>query len=140
MVDALLISDLTNIRWMTGFTGSNGWMVLTHEHLTPITVSFSRLMFAPMRDSTSNTPSRVGLVLTLRSMSSEPGAMEAATKKNAALEMSEGTTQSRGFNDCPPPMDTPRSSIVSFTLAAASIRSEWSRDRWGSSTGVVPSA
>ena len=33
MVDALLISDLTNIRWMTGFTGSNGWVVLTPEHL-----------------------------------------------------------------------------------------------------------
>ena len=30
--EALLISDLTNVRWLTGFTGSNGWLVLTpHE-------------------------------------------------------------------------------------------------------------
>lgn len=26
--DALLVSDLTNIRWITGFTGSNGWVLL----------------------------------------------------------------------------------------------------------------
>ena len=26
--DALLVSDLTNVRWLTGFTGSNGWVVL----------------------------------------------------------------------------------------------------------------
>jgi len=26
--EALLISDLTNIRWLTGFTGSNGWVLL----------------------------------------------------------------------------------------------------------------
>ncbi len=37
MVDALLISDLTNMRWLTGFTGSNGWVVLTPDHLTLVT-------------------------------------------------------------------------------------------------------
>ena len=26
--DALLVSDLNNIRWLTGFTGSNGWVVV----------------------------------------------------------------------------------------------------------------
>ena len=26
--EALLVSDLTNVRWLTGFTGSNGWVVL----------------------------------------------------------------------------------------------------------------
>jgi Xaa-Pro aminopeptidase len=35
--DALLISDLTNIRWLTGFTGSNGWVVLGPETLTLVT-------------------------------------------------------------------------------------------------------
>ena len=25
--EALLVSDLDNIRWLTGFTGSNGWVV-----------------------------------------------------------------------------------------------------------------
>ena len=35
--DALLVSDLTNIRWLTGFTGSNGWVVLTRDALTLVT-------------------------------------------------------------------------------------------------------
>lgn len=35
--EALLISDLTNIRWLTGFTGSNGWVVLGQEHLVLVT-------------------------------------------------------------------------------------------------------
>ena len=35
--DVLLISDITNIRWLTGFTGSNGWVVLDPEGLTLIT-------------------------------------------------------------------------------------------------------
>jgi Xaa-Pro aminopeptidase len=36
-IDALLVSDLTNIRWLTGFTGSNGWVVLAHDSLTLVT-------------------------------------------------------------------------------------------------------
>ena len=36
-LDALLVSDLTNIRWLTGFTGSNGWVVLGHDSLTLVT-------------------------------------------------------------------------------------------------------
>lgn len=35
--EALLISDLTNIRWLTGFTGSNGWVVLSADGLTLVT-------------------------------------------------------------------------------------------------------
>ena len=35
--DALLVSDITNIRWLTGFTGSNGWVVLDSDGLTLIT-------------------------------------------------------------------------------------------------------
>lgn len=27
-VDALIVSDLVNIRWLTGFTGSNGWLLM----------------------------------------------------------------------------------------------------------------
>lgn len=34
---ALLISDLTNIRWLTGFSGSSGWVVLTRDALTLVT-------------------------------------------------------------------------------------------------------
>lgn len=35
--DALLVSNLDNIRWLTGFTGSNGWVVLAPDCLTLIT-------------------------------------------------------------------------------------------------------
>lgn len=35
--EALLVSDLTNIRWLTGFTGSNGWVVLGPDVLTFVT-------------------------------------------------------------------------------------------------------
>lgn len=36
-VDAFLVSDLTNLRWLTGFTGSNGWAVLTADELVLVT-------------------------------------------------------------------------------------------------------
>ncbi len=36
-IDALLVSDLTNIRWLTGFTGSNGFVVAAPGELTLIT-------------------------------------------------------------------------------------------------------
>jgi Xaa-Pro aminopeptidase len=35
--EALLISDLTNIRWLTGFTGSNGWVLLTPQDVVLVT-------------------------------------------------------------------------------------------------------
>ena len=31
--DALLVTDLSNVRWLTGFTGSNGWLVVTPDAL-----------------------------------------------------------------------------------------------------------
>ena len=34
---ALLVTDLTNIRWLTGFTGSNAWVVLRPDSLTLVT-------------------------------------------------------------------------------------------------------
>ena len=36
-LEALLVSDLTNIRWLTGFSGSNGWVVLDADSLTLVT-------------------------------------------------------------------------------------------------------
>jgi len=36
-VDALIVSDLTNLRWLTGFTGSNGWAVVRPDELVLIT-------------------------------------------------------------------------------------------------------
>lgn len=35
--DAMLVTDLTNIRWLTGFTGSNGWAVIGPDRLVVIT-------------------------------------------------------------------------------------------------------
>lgn len=31
--DAVLFTDLVDVRWLTGFTGSNGWAVLRHDEL-----------------------------------------------------------------------------------------------------------
>ena len=31
--DALLFTDLVDVRWLTGFTGSNGWVVVTADDL-----------------------------------------------------------------------------------------------------------
>ena len=31
--DALLFTDLVDVRWLTGFTGSNGWVVVTGDEL-----------------------------------------------------------------------------------------------------------
>ena len=35
--EALLVSDLTNVRWLTGFTGSNGWVIVSPHRLTLVT-------------------------------------------------------------------------------------------------------
>jgi Xaa-Pro aminopeptidase len=35
--DALLVSDLTNVRWLTGFTGSNGWVVVMPDEMVLVT-------------------------------------------------------------------------------------------------------
>jgi Xaa-Pro aminopeptidase len=35
--DALLVSSLTNIRWLTGFTGSNGWVLITPDDVVLVT-------------------------------------------------------------------------------------------------------
>ena len=35
--DALLVSDLTNLRWLTGFSGSNGWALVTRHGVTLVT-------------------------------------------------------------------------------------------------------
>src|SRR3954469_15508936 len=35
--EALLVSDLSNVRWLTGFTGSNGWVVVTPDELVLVT-------------------------------------------------------------------------------------------------------
>ncbi len=31
--DALLYTDLTDVRWLTGFIGSNGWAVVRADEL-----------------------------------------------------------------------------------------------------------
>ncbi len=116
---------------------------LTTRSLTgspPTTRLSSHLIWAPMLWRISKTPSRVGLVPTLRSRISEPGAISAATAKKAALDMSPGTTHSCAWTDCPAPMETRRSWISSLMPAAVIIRSVWSRDLYGSSTAVTPSA
>jgi Xaa-Pro aminopeptidase len=36
-VDALLVSNLVNVRWLTGFSGSNGWVVLAPDGVALVT-------------------------------------------------------------------------------------------------------
>ena len=36
-VDALLVTDLTNVRWLTGFTGSAGRVLLLPDDLVLVT-------------------------------------------------------------------------------------------------------
>jgi Xaa-Pro aminopeptidase len=36
-VDALIITDLINVRWATGFTGSNGWLIVGPDSETLVT-------------------------------------------------------------------------------------------------------
>lgn len=36
-VDAVLLTSPTNIRWLSGFTGSNGWILLTADDMTLFT-------------------------------------------------------------------------------------------------------
>jgi Xaa-Pro aminopeptidase len=36
-LDALLVNDLTNIRWLSGFRGSNGWLVVSADSLVFVT-------------------------------------------------------------------------------------------------------
>jgi len=38
-VEALVVSNLTNVRWLTGFTGSNGTLIVTPDALTLVTDS-----------------------------------------------------------------------------------------------------
>ncbi len=35
--DVLLVSSLTNIRWLIGFTGSNGWVLITPDEVVLVT-------------------------------------------------------------------------------------------------------
>jgi Xaa-Pro aminopeptidase len=35
--ETLLVSDLTNIRWLTGFTGSNGWALVGRDEVVVVT-------------------------------------------------------------------------------------------------------
>ena len=36
-LDAFVVSGLSSVRWLTGFTGSNGAVVVTHDTLTLVT-------------------------------------------------------------------------------------------------------
>jgi Xaa-Pro aminopeptidase len=36
-IDAMLVTSLTNVRWLTGFTGSNGWALVTADDLVLFT-------------------------------------------------------------------------------------------------------
>ena len=66
--------------------------------------------------------------------------MAAATRKNAADEMSAGTSTCVARNVCPPLTEAVAPSRPTRTPKAVSIRSVWSRVGAGSVTRVSPSA
>ena len=95
---------------------------------------------APMFFNTSMMPVLVGLIPTSLITTSEPSTIDAATRKNAAEDMSPGTTISPAFNLCPPFMLTVKSFSFISALKALNILSVWSRDFIGSVMLVSPSA
>ena len=55
----LFVTNLTNIRWLTGFTGSNGWLLVTADGCTLITDG--RYGEQAEQQTTASTVVRVGL-------------------------------------------------------------------------------
>ncbi len=68
----------------------------------PTSRSLSTSMSAPMSVKIVITPDRVGFIPTCSSVRSEPGAIEAATRKNAADEMSAGISNVAAVRRPPP--------------------------------------
>ncbi|MEL7155567.1 MAG: aminopeptidase P family N-terminal domain-containing protein [Actinomycetota bacterium] len=50
-LDALWITNPANVRWLTGFTGSNGRLLLTADELVAVTDGRSRVPAVVMRRS-----------------------------------------------------------------------------------------
>ena len=93
-----------------------------------------------MRCNTGMMPQRVGLSPTVRSVSSLPGTMLAATSQNAALEMSPGMVMSLAAMSTGPvtAMSSPSSETEQGMPKCANRRSVWSRVTAGWCTRVVP--
>ena len=83
---------------------------------------------------------RLGLRPTASISIAEPSMAAAAQAKNAADEMSPGTSISRPTSRCPPVTLTTRPSRPTSTPKARNARSVWSRVADGSRTLVRPSA
>ena len=97
---------------------------------------FDSVMSAPMSRRTSRTPVRVGLTPTFLIVSSLPGMIAPATRKNAADEISPGTAISTAWRSSggSSVMVLPLVSIS--TPSARNMRSVWSREGAGSITVV----
>ena len=103
-------------------------------------------MSAPICSRMASIPVRVGFTPTPRTSRSEPGRPAAAARRNAAEEMSPGTSISVAARCPPPSMRTRdpspagRPSLVRVAPNAASILSVWSRVGTASVTQVRPFA
>ena len=81
-------------------------------------------------------PVRVGLTPTFRMVSSLPGTMAPATRKNAAEEMSAGTAMSTACRSSGGSRVITLPFVSISTPSARNIRSVWSREGAGSMTVV----
>ena len=95
---------------------------------------------APMARSTSRIPVRVGLTPTPCMVSSEPGTIAPATRKNAAEEMSPGMVMSTACRSSGGLRVIILPWVSISTPSVRNIRSVWSREGAGSMTVVCPSA
>ena len=106
----------------------------------PESRGLSRRISAPISLRMSITPVRVGFTPTWGRVSSLSSAMEAPTRKNAAEEMSAGTSRGPAASGVPPVTVLVAPSRRTGTPKPPSIRSVWSRVGAGSVTEVSPSA
>ena len=92
----------------------------------------------PWRGARRGAPVRVGFTPRFRTVTSEPGSAAAPQRKNAAEEMSPGTSirPPRGARRARRSPSSP--STRTGDAHPASMRSVWSRDRSGSATVVSP--
>ena len=137
-----------NSSMASGTSASGTAMPLSPERRTcrsatgspPCDSRGTTVMSAPMSFRMSMTPVRVGFTPTFSMMYSPLPAMLPATRKNAAEEISPGTSTREPCRVCRPFSRTRGPSVSICTPKPRSMRSVWSRVGAGSVTVVMPSA
>ena len=126
-----------------GTSMPRSWLDLTRRSATgspPTTRGLITSISAPISLRMSTTPIRVRFMPTCSRIRSEPGTIDAATRKNAAEEISAGTSISQPCSVWPPFKLRLAPSISTLTPKPPNIRSVWSLVGAGSVMRVWPCA